>query len=112
MGRSTTPAFAVHFVTDNGFWTPSAWPTKFAGRPTAANLAKHVAVMEAATQPGGCNEHLGATRILAARILKNRGQRDLVAAYVAERTSRLIGWTLQGISNDPEGVEYAYGDGR
>lgn len=83
MGRSFTPAFAIEYIVDNGFWTPGAWRTDQAGRPTDANLARHVAFMEASTQPGGCNEHLGATKILAAHIVRNRGERVQVAEFRA-----------------------------
>lgn len=110
MGHSTTPAYAIEFLTDHGSWTPAAWDAKHAGRPTAANLAKHVGVMEASTNAGGCNAHLGATKILAARILKNRGHRDLVAAYAAEHSSRLISWVVKGVPDDQEDVDIAYGD--
>lgn len=80
MGRILTPKFAVHYTVDNGFWTPAAWPTRHAGRATDANLIKHVAVVEASTQPGGCNEHLGATKILSARIVNQRGSTCMVVA--------------------------------
>jgi hypothetical protein len=113
MGRSYTPAYAIEMMTDNGHWTPQGWDVKVAGKPTAANLAAHVAKLEASTQPGGCNAHLDPTRILAARILRNRGQRDLVAGYVAERTATLIAWVVRSVPNDPEGITvYCRGEQR
>lgn len=81
MGKSTTPTHAVHFVTNNGFWTPMAWRRTPCGNPTAANLALFVATLEAATQPGGVNAHLGPTKILHARIVQNRPGGVEVAAY-------------------------------
>ena len=81
MGRTITPAHAIEYVVDNGRWTPAGWDAKHAGRPTAANLAAHCQLLEDSTMPGGCNEHLGPTRILAARIVTNRGERREVAAY-------------------------------
>ena len=83
MGRTFTPAHAVEFVVDRGYWTPMGWDAKHAGRPTVANLAAFVAGYEASTQPGGVNAHLGATRILSARIVTNRGERREVAQYRA-----------------------------
>lgn len=83
MGRSYTPAYAIEVVVDRGYWTPAAWP-KQAGRPTAANLAKYVALTEASTQAGGCNEHLGPTKILKAEIFTNRGEKKLVASWEAK----------------------------
>jgi hypothetical protein len=81
MGYTTTPKYRVEVTTDNGYWTPQAWPVKYAGRPNAANLAAWVAIQEGATQPGGVNAHLGATRILTAKIVRNAQDGDLVAAY-------------------------------
>lgn len=83
MGRIVTPAYAIEYKIDNGFWTPACWNFKHAGRPTDANLAKHIKVMEDSTQPGGCNQHLGATKILAAVIVRNQGERVEVARYTA-----------------------------
>lgn len=81
MGRTVTPRYAVEFVVDRGFWTPMGWDGKHAGRPTAANLAKFAKGYEAATMPGGVNDHLGPTRILRATILRNDGSRTVVATY-------------------------------
>ena len=65
--------------------------------------------MEASTQPGGVNAHLGATRILAARIVTNRGEKHLVAGYLKDPNQHL-GWALRGVHfDDPVGVEFAYG---
>lgn len=77
MGRSFTPQYAVEFKTDNGRWTPQGWR----GRATPARLRQFCLDYEASTQPGGVNAHLGATRILAARIVTNRGERILVTEY-------------------------------
>lgn len=65
------------------YYTPAAWPSKHLGRPTVANLARYVADFEASTLPGGVNAHLGPTRVVAARILTNRGERREVATYAA-----------------------------
>jgi hypothetical protein len=81
MGKSTTPKHAVHFVTNNGFWTPMAWRRVPCGNPTQANLALFVAELEKATLPGGTNAHLGPTKILSAKIVQNHAGGAEVATY-------------------------------
>ena len=85
-GRSRAVRYVVHFNVDRGFWTPSEWRARREhqipgyGAPTNENLAKHIAVVERATLPGGVNEHIGPTKILNARIVdQNTGQ--TVAEY-------------------------------
>ena len=87
--NSTTPTYIVKIVDGKYSYTPSAWRvtsrTQVAadGKPTAANLAKYVASVEASTQPGGCNAHLGATKIKWAAIYRNDGSMKTVAEYRA-----------------------------
>ena len=68
MGRSTTPQFRIDYIVNRGTWTAGTWNSRQAGRPTAANLAKYVALSEASTKPGGCNAHIGETVVLSAKI--------------------------------------------
>lgn len=83
MGRITTPPYRLEFTAvDRGAWTPGAWRSESNGRPTAANLAAYVRETERSTMAGGCNAHLGATRILAARIVR-QSTGDVVATYDA-----------------------------
>lgn len=87
MGRSITPTFRIEFreVTAAGrpvHWTSAGWDTKHAGRPSAETLAAHVRGMEASTEPGGVNEHLGATTIGYARIVRQSTD-EVMAEYRA-----------------------------
>ena len=68
-----TPTYRIEYQVKGAHWTPGAWRTDAklgGGRPTDANLSKWCDAMQASTQPGGCNAMLGATTILAARIVK------------------------------------------
>lgn len=89
MSKSTTPEFVVYLTLDRGVTTPSAWRIKATGcngcipghgKPTADNLKAYVTTFEASTQSGGCNAHLGVTKVLSARIVR-QSTRDIVAAY-------------------------------
>lgn len=98
MGRSFTPKYAVEYLVDRGTWTPAGWISRDRGKPSAENLARDVVRQEAATRVGGVNEHIGPTRILAAKIVGNRGERTLVAGYVRERNTVTIGWLLRNVT--------------
>jgi len=74
---------------DHGVATPAGWDER--GRcgyrsPDKANeahLKAYVEVFEASTQPDGCNAHIGPTKVLSARIIKqSTGQ--VVAVYSPE----------------------------
>lgn len=89
MGRISTPAFRIEYsavvavASDRAIgMTAGAWRSQQAGRPTDANLAKHVAHLEASTKVFGCNAHLGELRIGAARIVR-QADGKVVAVYVA-----------------------------
>lgn len=58
MGHTSTPKYRVHVEVPGYYCTPMAWERHY-GAPTDANLAKFVAVSNAATDPGGVNSHLG-----------------------------------------------------
>lgn len=87
MGRSVTPAYVVEYETTGarGF-SPICWRVtsssqiKADGRPTTANLRRHVEAYNASFQPGGVNEHVGA-RIVAAKLVRNDGSHEVVATY-------------------------------
>ena len=86
MGRTITPKYAVQFssVFSNGKlvgWTPMAWNSKQAGRPTVENLAKFVKGYEDSTLPGAINAHLGVTTIGYAAVVFNDGSRVIVSEY-------------------------------
>lgn len=86
MGRTTTPTFRLEVLestnTGRNYAFQSAWPTRHAGRPTDATLAAHVQVHEASTRPGGVNEHLGASTVTRARVIR-QSTGDVVAEYHA-----------------------------
>ena len=82
----------VQFVTDQGVQTPSEWrarkraaavPGGFMpahGTPNAKNLAAYVAKFEASTAPGGVNAHLGVTKVLSAKIVR-QADHEILATY-------------------------------
>ena len=85
MGTSRTPAYRMELAVDNGRVTPFGWDVggKYGkGKANAENLKKYVEAFEASTQPGGCNSHLGVTRVLTAQIVK-QSTGDTVATYKA-----------------------------
>lgn len=59
MGRSRTVRFVEVKRVRRGYVTDCEWQTKFAGRPTDANLAKAIALYNETLKPGGVNEHVG-----------------------------------------------------
>jgi hypothetical protein len=81
MPADLTTAYVVEIDTPGYRYTPAPWRTRQAGRPTTANLAAHVEAFEASTEPGGCNAHLGATRVTSARIRRNQLRGVVVASY-------------------------------
>lgn len=85
--KSTTPTFRVEFervvsITEGRrvSWTSQGYDCKRAGRPTDENLALYIEGLEHSTLPGECNEHLGITRIGAARIVR-QSNNETVATY-------------------------------
>lgn len=85
MGRSTTPAYVVEYECEGTRRiSPICWRVTSStqvpadGRPTAANLRKHVESYNRSFQPGGANAHVG-VRIVAAKLLRNDGSREVVA---------------------------------
>jgi hypothetical protein len=77
--NSTTPKYIVKIADGRYAYSPIAWiaskraatQIRVDGKPTVENLRRWVASFEAATQPGGCNAHLGATKLTSARIVNN-----------------------------------------
>jgi hypothetical protein len=84
MARDTSPTYVIEMTVPGYRYSPAPWNCRRDGRPTAANLAKHVASFEASTQPGQCNAHLGATRVASAKIRRNMLAGDTVATYTAK----------------------------
>lgn len=80
MSRTVTPTFRIEFAASGGYYTPQAWPTKYEGRPSDAALARWVVGFEAATQPDGCNAHLGVVTIWGARVVRQTDG-TVVASY-------------------------------
>lgn len=85
MGRSTTPTFRIEFakVVADGksvSYTSQGWNSKYSGRPTDASLAEFVDGSEKSTMPGGVNEHLGATTIGYAKVVRQSND-ETVAEY-------------------------------
>ena len=81
MARDTATAYVVDISTPGYRWTPAAWNCRTMGRPTAANLRRHVEGFEASTRPGGVNAHLGATLVTRASIRRNALGGAVVATY-------------------------------
>jgi hypothetical protein len=85
MSRDPAPStYVVEIDTPGHRWTPAPWNCRQNGRPTAPNLARYVQDLEASTMPGGCNSHLGATRVASARIRYNVLGGATVAGYAPE----------------------------
>lgn len=80
MGRSTTPTFRCEMKISSGHCTPMGWDTKHAGRPSDATLKAHVEHFEASTKPGGVNDHIGATVVWSAKIIR-QSTGETVATY-------------------------------
>ena len=59
MGRTRAIRFVEVKVVRVGRVTDCEWQTKYAGRPTDANLAKAIALYNATLLPGDVNEHVG-----------------------------------------------------
>lgn len=58
--RDRTPTYRIELQTTgtNSVSDPMEWPTRQAGRPTAVNVERFLAVHNGAMEPGGCNAHL------------------------------------------------------
>jgi len=77
MSRTITPKYRLEIENDDGQYSNMAWNVRTNthagnGMPTRVNLLKWIASFEESTQPGGCNDHLGATHILWAQIVCQR----------------------------------------
>jgi hypothetical protein len=77
-------------------YTSYSWNCRRDGRPTGANLRKHIKSFEAATKPGGVNAHLGEVTVLRAEIRLNDGSRKVVVSYEAPGVHR--GYMFEVIS--------------
>lgn len=75
-----TPAYRVEIEVEGFYFTPAAWPTKDAGRPSDANLAAYVKVLEDSTREGGVNAHLGVTTVRSAQIVR-QADAEIVASF-------------------------------
>lgn len=86
MSSSHTPTYRVEYssVVDitrgqRVGMTPCAW-RRPDGRPTAANLERHVRGFEESTLPGGVNAHCGITRVGSARLVR-QADGEVMATY-------------------------------
>lgn len=81
--------YTVEVTTDKGYWTPSEWRMRRQGqipadgKASTENLKKWALAFEASTQPDGVNAHIGATKILTARI-KDQRTGEILATYKRE----------------------------
>jgi hypothetical protein len=83
VGRIVTPKWKLELRVAGPFViSPFVWRREY-GRPTAANLARFVAKFEEGTKPGGPNEHLGVTKVLAAEIKRNVAGGETIARFAA-----------------------------
>lgn len=80
---SHTPTYRVELRLLGSHATPAAWPTKHAGRPTDATLARYVADFEESTRPGGVNEHLGEEFVIGAEVVR-QATGETVATFTTE----------------------------
>jgi|SRR5208282_6138215 len=87
MGRTTTPKYVVRVIVPGFYCTPSEWKVrglygcKGYGAPNNGNLKKYVDEMNASTEPGQPNAHLGANhKIVMAEIFLNNGQYEMPLA--------------------------------
>jgi len=89
-GRSTAIKYTVQIVVPGTHNTASEWRPRSRlngnvpghGAPTAENLAKYVRGFEESTLAGGCNAHVGATKVASARIV-NQETKQVLATYSA-----------------------------
>lgn len=87
MGRTYTPRYAVHYRA-TCVLTAASWRVRRDGqvfgygRPTDANLKKHVDHLNESFKSGGINERVGNVYIYGARIV-DQTTGDVVARYQA-----------------------------
>ena len=88
MGKTIMARYAVYYETvAGGSLTPASWrerrqgQVRGEGKPTAANLAQHVARLNQSFQPGGVNAHCGGLEVVRASIRENRPGGAVVAVY-------------------------------
>ena len=87
MGHSRTPTFRIEETCQTGtrLWqTSGSWEIRSIyradGKPTRANLEKHVRAFELSTQQNGVNAHLGASIVRSAKIIR-QSSGEIVATY-------------------------------
>ena len=81
MSRDATSKYAIQLVVPGYRYSPACWNCRRNGRPTAANLIRYIESFEASTRPGGCNAHLGETRVSSAYIRLNEYAGQVVASF-------------------------------
>lgn len=84
MGRSVPVRFTVEMTLSKGHATPCVWPTKYAGRPSDKTLKAYIETFEESCRPGGCNEHLGPTTVMAAKVIDHFNGNEVRATYTRE----------------------------
>lgn len=90
MSKSTTPAHVVKVTLASGAYSsPMAWPTKYAGKANAKNLAKWVDAYNASMKPGGVNAHLNDS-VLKAVLKKNGYAGEVVATWAAPAATIIV----------------------
>jgi hypothetical protein len=82
------PTFVVYMTVSGYYYSPAAWPTKYADRPSDATLAEYVRGHEAACEPGGVNAHLGPQHVTEARVVR-QATGETVASYTAPMFKRV-----------------------
>ncbi len=98
MSSKRTPALVMTLVLDRGHATPIEWRTRpvnaclhVHGKPSDAALAAHVKVWEESTLPEGANAHIGATKVLSAKIVR---QATASRLYSNIREDMLVGFVV------------------
>lgn len=98
-GSTRTFTYRVEYTTASPtvHQTPAGWKPKVAeggGKPTAANLARHVEHLNKSFEPGGVNAHVAdrfgfAAKIVAARIVR-QADNEIMATWVMSKTESKI----------------------
>ena len=71
---------------------PLTWNSRYAGRPSDANLASYAALLiESIVTPGGCNEDLGLKAIPSKMTIVRRSDDNVVATWRAPALRNLWG---------------------
>lgn len=110
MGRVITPRYAIHVTCSGGIHiTPSVWRVTNSiygtgyGKPTAANIDKHVAMYELSCIKG-VNQHCGIHSILTAEIRDQHNGNVVVASWKRReyRPNEPMFMTIDAIAEDAE----------